>query len=305
MSTSKNATFLFNRDFMGYHQDRFDDYSLLIFKSKKLIALLPAHKIDNAIHSHKGLTYGGLITSEEIKLRDFISCFKSVMKYCLDNGFKTLHLKLLPSIYSVIPNDEIQYLMFILKAKLTRRDTLSVLSLKDKLKISKDRIAGQKRAIKHGLKVKEVKDFKEFWNQILIHNLNTKHKVQPVHTLEEIQLLKERFPKKIRQFNVYKDEQIVAGTTIFETMHVAHSQYISGNQDKNEIGSLDFLHLHLINNVFQKKAYFDFGISNENQGKHINEGLNYWKEGFGARTITQDFYDINLDAIDKLDTIFI
>ena len=65
------------------------------------------------------------------------------------------------------------------------------------------------------------------------------------------------------------------------------------------------MHLHLIKNVFQNKSCFDFGISNENQGKHINEGLNYWKEGFGARTITQDFYDINLDAVDKLDTIFI
>lgn len=290
---------------MDYHQDRFDDYSLLIFKNNKVIALLPAHKIETAIHSHKGLTYGGLITSEDIKLRDFVSCFKSVMSYCISNSFKTLHLKLLPSIYAVIPNDEIQYLMFILNANLARRDTLSVLNLKQKVKFSKGRLEGQKRAFRHNLIVKEVNDFSEFWNQILIPNLNTKHKTQPVHTLKEIQLLKERFPKQIRQFNVYNDDDIVAGTTIFESKHVAHSQYISGNEDKNVIGSLDFLHLHLINNVFQDKVYFDFGTSNENQGKHINEGLNFWKEGFGARTITQDFYDINLDAIDELDTIFI
>ncbi len=290
---------------MDYHQDRFDDYSLLIFKNNKVIALLPAHKIDNTIYSHKGLTYGGLITSEEIKLRDFVSCFKSVMTFCVNHGFKTLHLKQLPSIYTVIPNDEVQYLMFILNANLAKRDTLSVLSLKSKLKISKDRLAGHTRAIKHGLKVKEVDDFKEFWNKILIPNLNTKHNAQPAHTLKEIELLKQRFPKQIRQFNVYKDETIVAGTTIFDTKHVAHSQYISGNENKNELGSLDFLHLHLIKNVFRNKSCFDFGISNENQGKHINEGLNYWKEGFGARTITQDFYDINLDTVDKLDTIFI
>ena len=48
-----------------------------------------------------------------------------------------------------------------------------------------------------------------------------------------------------------------------------------------------------------------FGTSNENQGKHINEGLNFWKEGFGARTITQDFHEIDLGNINKLDTIFI
>jgi hypothetical protein len=31
---AKNATFLFHRDFMEYHSDRFEDYSLLIFDGK-------------------------------------------------------------------------------------------------------------------------------------------------------------------------------------------------------------------------------------------------------------------------------
>ena len=290
---------------MDYHQDKFDDYSLLIFKNNKVIALLPAHNIDNTIYSHKGLTYGGLITSEEIKLKDFVSCFKSVMTFCVNHGFKTLHLKQLPSIYTVIPNDEIQYLMFILNANLARRDTLSVLSLKSKLKISKDRLAGHTRAIKHGLKVKEVDDFKEFWNKILIPNLNAKHKTQPVHTLEEIEFLKQRFPKQIRQFNVYKDASIVAGTTIFDTKHVAHSQYISSDVNKNMLGSLDFLHIYLINEVFNDKKFFDFGISNENEGRQINRGLQYWKEGFGARTMTQDFYKIETSNYTKLNDVFI
>jgi len=290
---------------MDYHQDRFEDYSLLLYKDQKLIALLPANKVNDVVYSHQGLTYGGLITSKEIKLKDFMSCFKSVLSFCKKDGLKTFHIKLLPSIYAVIPNDEIQYLMFVLKAKLTRRDTLTVLRLKDKLKVSKDRLAGHKRAVKHGLIIKEVKDFAAFWNRVLIPNLNNKHNAIPVHSLEEIQLLKQKFPKLIRQFNVYKNDILVAGTTIFETKYVAHSQYISGNDEKNEIGSLDFLHLHLINNEFKDKTYFDFGISNENQGKSINEGLNYWKEGFGARTITQDFYKISLDNISELDNIFV
>jgi hypothetical protein len=32
ISTAKNATFLFHRDFMEYHSDRFEDYSLLVFE---------------------------------------------------------------------------------------------------------------------------------------------------------------------------------------------------------------------------------------------------------------------------------
>ena len=33
---AKNATFLFHRDFMEYHKDRFEDFSLVIFEDEKL-----------------------------------------------------------------------------------------------------------------------------------------------------------------------------------------------------------------------------------------------------------------------------
>jgi len=290
---------------MDYHKDRFEDFSLLIFDDKKLVGLFPANKVDGIVYSHRGLTYGGLLTSEDIKLEEFVNCFKSVLNFYKDFDCKSLQLKQLPSIYSVLPNDELQYLMFILKAELIRRDTLSVINMRHTLKVSKDRVAGNKRALKYGLRIEEVNNFEAFWNQILIPNLKMKHNTKPVHSLEEIQLLKEKFPNQIRQFNVYKNDQIVAGTTIFETNQVAHSQYISGNEEKNETGSLDFLHMHLINDVFKDKTYFDFGISNEKQGKHINRGLNYWKEGFGARTVTQDFYEINLSNTNNLENIFI
>jgi hypothetical protein len=290
---------------MDYHQERFEDNSLLVFKKDKLIALFPANKLNDVIHSHQGLTYGGLVTSEIVKLKDVIECFKVILSFYKNVGCSAIEIKQLPSIYTILPNDEIQYLLFILKGDLIRRDTLSVINLEHRLKISKDRITGSKRAIKHNIKIREVHDFNEFWNQVLIPNLKMKHHTQPTHSLEEITLLKLKFPNNIRQFNVYKDGVIVAGTTIFETKFVAHSQYISANEEKNELGSLDFLHLHLIENVFNDKKYFDFGISNEQKGKHINNGLNYWKEGFGARTITQDFYRINFENINNLDTIFI
>jgi hypothetical protein len=195
--------------------------------------------------------------------------------------------------------------MFLTEATLTRRDALSVLPLKHRPKISRDRIEGHKRGIKNGLTVKEVEDFEAFWTEILEANLQDKHQAKPVHSLKEITILKQKFPKHIRQFNVYENDKIVAGTTIFETENVAHSQYISGNSDKNTLGSLDFLHVHLIDTIFKDKAYFDFGISNENNGKQVNEGLQYWKEGFGARTMTQDFYSVKTKNYKLLETVMI
>ena len=291
---------------MEYHQDRFEDFSLLIFdENQQLMAILPANKVDNTLFSHQGLTYGGILLDEKIKLSDCISITKSVFEYLSAFGFKKLIFKEVPTIYHQLPSDELQYLMFVLQGNLVRRDVLSVLDLKSQFVFSRDRKNGIKRGLKNNLIVKEEADFKSFWNEILIPNLALKHQAKPVHTLEEIQYLYSKFPNNIRQFNVYQNDKIVAGTTVFESKLVAHSQYISGNSDKNELGSLDFLHDYLISNVFKDKKYFDFGISNENQGKNINEGLMYWKESFGARSITQDFYEVPIENHIFLDNILL
>ena len=102
-----------------------------------------------------------------------------------------------------------------------------------------------------------------------------------------------------------KDEKIVAGATMFLNKHVAHVQYISANEDKQQLGSLDFLFHHLITSTYRDKKYFDFGISNENQGRNINKGLQYWKECFGARSIAQEFYEVKTANHTKLDSVFI
>ena len=48
LDTPKNATFLFRRDYMDYHRDRFADHSLMIFRGEKLAALLPANRAATA-----------------------------------------------------------------------------------------------------------------------------------------------------------------------------------------------------------------------------------------------------------------
>lgn len=304
VSSSKNATFLFHRDFMEYHQDRFEDFSLMVYKNEKLVALLPANKVEDELHSHQGLTYGGLVLPKNIRFENVLKCFEMLLGFLHEQNIHTLYLKELPTIYHQIPAEEIAYLIFILNGKLVRKDTLSVIGLQNKLPFSKSRLEGIKRTNNHGLSIRNDDDFKTFWKKILKPNLSKKHDANPVHSLEEILYLKEKFPKNIKQFNVYHGNKIVAGATIFETKTVAHCQYISGNDDKNSLGSLDGLHDYLINTVYTNKRYFDFGISNENDGRNINAGLQFWKEGFGARTMTQDFYKIDTKNHIALQTVF-
>ena len=56
VSESSNGTFLFLREYMEYHADRFTDYSLLVYEGNKLLALLPANRSGDVLYSHAGLT---------------------------------------------------------------------------------------------------------------------------------------------------------------------------------------------------------------------------------------------------------
>lgn len=305
ISEAKNASFLFHRDFMEYHKDRFDDFSVLIYDKEKLVAVLPANKVENEVFSHQGLTYGGLVYNEKLKLASVIAIFKSVLFFLNENKIEKLQVKLIPSIYHQKPAEELNYALFFAKANLKRRDTLAVINLANPCSLSKGRKTEIKKGKKNKLEIKEVEDFQEFWNELLIPNLANKHQAKPVHSLQEITKLKALFPKNIRQFNVYENGLIIAGTTVFESENVVHSQYISGKIDKNDLGGIDLLHYYLLTDVFKKKRFFDFGTSNENQGKQLNNGLSYWKESFGASTIVHDFYEVETVNFNLLENIII
>ncbi|HNQ27653.1 MAG TPA: GNAT family N-acetyltransferase [Aquaticitalea sp.] len=296
VSTAKNATFLFHRDFMEYLQDHFEDFSLMVFNDDKLLALMPANKHGNELHSHQGLSYGGLVLDGYIGFDNVLKIFREILKYLNQIGIQWLHLKLLPKIYHALPSDEIDYLLFLVKAEMTRRDLTQTIALSNKRTIrSSNRKRNLKTAYKNELTIVESAHFEAFWTNILIPNLQSTFGVKPVHSLNEITILKNRFKDQIRQFDVYHQSDIVAGVTIFETERVAHAQYISASPKGRETGALDLAFHYLINEVYATKAYFDFGISNENQGRAVNLGLQSWKESFGAFPIVHDFFRVNTE----------
>lgn len=305
VSTAKNATFLFHRDFMEYHSDRFQDFSLLVFEEDKLVSILPANKVGDTVFSHQGLTYGGFVFDNKIKLGEVIAITKDVLAFLNSVDITKFQLKLIPSIYTDYFSEEIEYVMFLANAKLIRRDCLSVIDLTKPFVLSKTRKESIRRGEKNNLVIKEELKFDLFWNEILIPNLAKKHNSKPVHTIDEISNLQKKFPYNIRHFNVYNNDKIVAGTTVFITDKVAHPQYISGNEQKNELGSLDFLYNYLIFQVFAAINFFDFGPSHEENGMKINEGILFWKESFGAKTTVQDYYEARTSDYHLLENVML
>jgi hypothetical protein len=301
ISGAKNATFLFARDFMEYHSDRFTDYSLLVYKDDLLYAVLPANIVGDKLYSHKGLTYGSLVLSKSAKLLYTFEAFKALLAFLNAKAISTLELRNIPTFYNTMPSDELSYFLFKANATLIKRDALMVIDTSTKIKFQKNRREGINKAKRNGLTIAVDHNFEGFWNEILIPNLQQKHGVAPVHSLEEIQLLAAKFPDHIKQVNVYKDNVIVAGTTLFLTKTTIHPQYVSGNSDKNAFGSLDLAYDYIINHFDSSKRYFDFNISSEENGTALNSGLIFWKESCGARTFVADNYLIDTACYKTLD----
>lgn len=75
--------------------------------------------------------------------------------------------------------------------------------------------------------------------------------------------------------------------------HTVHAQYLAANEYARENGGLDLVISELIV-LFKGKKYFDFGISTENMGRFLNQGLIAQKEGFGGRTVAYQTWEIEL-----------
>ena len=289
---SKNGTFLFLRDYMDYHADRFVDHSLLVYAADQLLAVIPANEDGERFASHAGLTYGGVISDEGMTTTTMMRAFDATLSYLNSAGFRLWHYKTVPHIYHRIPAQEDLYCLFRWGARLVRRDVLSVMSALHRIPLQQRRRRGVSLARKSGLAFSELGDYREFW-EVLEDNLQ-KHRVLPVHSLSEMALLHSRFPTRIRLFGAVQKGALCAGVVVYESENVAHFQYIASNEEGREVGALDGLLDHLVNEIYLRKPYIDFGISNEAQGRVLNAGLIEHKEGFGARAVVHDFYDLEV-----------
>ncbi len=91
------------------------------------------------------------------------------------------------------------------------------------------------------------------------------------------------------------EDRFVAGTLVFCYENAIHTQYIASDEVARKIGALDLIINTVIEEYCGKKKWLDFGISTENGGKYLNEGLISQKESFGGRTNIYELWQLNLN----------
>lgn len=295
ISRSKNATFLFNRNFMEYHKDRFEDFSLMVFEKENLVAVLPANKVGDTLHSHQGLTYGGLLYPNVVNGEKAEHILDTLLSFIKANGFKTFYLKQIPSFYLSLGNGEIDFFLLKRGAVLYRKEMNLGIDLKSALHISKSKLKHFRKIEKLNLNIDEDGDIALFWEKVLESRLLAKHNANPVHSLNEIKVLKKLFPDNIKQYSVFFEGKIAAGVTIFESDFVVKSQYGATTTEGEKIRAMDFLFIKLIEKYKNEgKIFFDMGIVGENNDKGYNSGLLKQKEELGCSIFNQDFYKLEL-----------
>lgn len=291
VDVSKNGTFMLKRGYMDYHSERFEDYSLMFYKDGELVALLPSTLHGAELRSHGGLTYGGIIVGRKMTVQVMLSVFDALKEYVRKSNIVRLIYKRVPTIYYTYPSDEDLYALFRNGAKLVRRDVASTIYLPDRISFSERRRRGVKKSIKNGVVVQESNNYEEYIS-ILSEILSKYHSATPVHTTDEIKLLANRFPENIKLYVADKNNEMLAGVLVYITPNVVHTQYIANSDMGRQCGALDVVMDYLINYCYSEKEYFDFGISTENEGLFLNEGLISQKQEFGGRAIAYDFYEL-------------
>jgi hypothetical protein len=187
------------------------------------------------------------------------------------------------------------FFLFKRNAVLERKEMNLALNLQTPLHISKSKMKHFRRIENLDLDIVEETDFTPFWDEVLVPRLAEKFGIKPVHSKKEMTLLQTKFPKNIRQFSVYQEDNIVAGITVFESNGVVKSQYGATSKKGEAVRALDFLFIHLIFKFKREgKRFFDMGVVTEKNEKGYNPGLLKQKEELGCAIYNQDFYKLIL-----------
>lgn len=291
VACARNATFLFYRDYMDYHADRFTDYSLLFYIGNHLHSILPANIVGSTLYSHQGLTYGGLVMDNDVTASDVVELFHELNEWLRAVGITRVVYKPVPWVYHQYASEEDLYpLYWICKARIISRDIGTVIFMQQHQRWRKDRRRCLRKAKSKGVVVKRENNLRGFWI-VLETNLQDRHGVRPVHTVEEIELLHQRFPDNIVLYNAYYNGDLVAGMMFYLSPQVLHGQYCSSTPLGKEIGAVDAIYEKAMFEDFKDWTYLDLGRSTEGDGSILNSGLIAQKEGFGGRAICYDTYE--------------
>jgi GNAT acetyltransferase-like protein len=301
IAAAPTGTFLHTRRFLGYHPgDRFRDASLLLWDEReRLLGVIPAAAgadRSEQVVSHPGATFGGLLMRTGIGGTAAMPAMEAAVSAWRDMGFRRLVYKAVPGIYHRSPFADDLWALRRLGAVLARWDLTSPIDLREEPSFAQRRRRAQRKAERAGVAVqRSTAALAAFWP--VLEEALGRHDVAPVHTLAEMAQLCELFPDQIELVVSRLDGEVVAGTVLFVSPRVVHTQYLAASGSGRAVGALDAavrVAIEWARGLGHR--YFDLGTSNDPATGGLNEGLYGWKTEFGAGSALHEHYELRLDG---------
>ncbi len=292
VSESLNGTFLFHRNYMDYHADRFEDCSLMVMRRGKLISLIAANVDNGVFHSHGGLSYGGFIVDRKMGASRMMEMFDGFLEYLQAGEFSEVIYKPVPILFHGSPCEFDLYALFRNDFDLSRREISTLINIPN-ARFKQNRKSGYNFAVKNNVKLIETDDYDTFIG-IANERLESKYAVRAVHTADELRLLKTAFPENIRLFGAFREGRMLGGSLLYLINRTVHAQYLYCNDEGREFRGLDFMIVSLLRENYSSYDWFDFGKSTEDGGHYLNQALIKTKEEFGGTSICYDTYSASI-----------
>jgi hypothetical protein len=290
----KNGNFLFLRDYMDYHSDRFADHSLLFFRESKLLGCLPAHQADDTLYSHQGLTFGGLVIGSGRHLVDVLAMFASLRAYMKQHGLRRLVYRAMPYPYHRLPADEDIFALYRFGARVIDVKATAALRMGSAPAMDDGRRRNINKAKAGGLVVARDWDFGGFMN-LCTQALGERHRARPTHTAAEMERLSAAFPDNIQLYTARSGSDLLAGSIFFVNPTCWRGQYAADSEPGRKSAAMSAVYHYLFEKVWTPGMWYDFGHSMDPQTGALNEGLFMFKESLGARTIAQLTYCMDVE----------
>ena len=298
-SESLNGTFIQTRNFYQYHPEgRFRDCSLWIREGEKPAAVVPACLIQEegrkglTFFSHRGGTFGGIVLGEKYYRVGDVGEIVSTLDAWLDarEDISRAVLKQTPGLYARRDMALLDYELFHHGYRQVNELNLYVPCAglpEDPVEaMSSSCRRDYRKAEKAGLCFRPLATEAEVaaFYELLKISLS-KFDLKPIHTLPELLDFRERRLKDIALFHgVFLGDTLMAGSMCFNYGNrVLHAQYLSTSPEFQKYYPLYLLDASLIR-LARDRGFdaFSFGISTEDQGRVLNQGLAEFKERFAS-----------------------
>lgn len=291
-----NGHFMFERDFMEYHADRFDDHSLLFLDDDTPMAVLPAHRKGEDLISHQGLPFAGLVWVDAVRMSAMSNVVQILIDHLKANGLARLIYTPVPAPYKRFHDDGDVYQLERVGALLRETKVSCAVRVGTSPGIATTRGKHMRRAQRNGLQIDPKLDMARAYEMISTF-LEKKSYRPPVHTLDELQLLARRFPDQIHVHGIFKEDSLLHSIISFHSESCIRLQYMGGTEQGREHYAPDFFYALLFQDPVNQGRWIDFGTSMDLATGELDPELHWYKESFGGRSSLVRTFVLNLREV--------